>query len=46
MEIEYNLETDEFYIVIPDSVMSKLNWDDGDLLEYELDDEVFRVFKL
>jgi bifunctional DNA-binding transcriptional regulator/antitoxin component of YhaV-PrlF toxin-antitoxin module len=46
MEIEYDPELDEYFIVIPDSMAQRLEWEEGDMLEYELDDEVLRIFKI
>lgn len=46
MELEYNEDLDEFFIVIPESMLRKLDWQDGDLLDYDLDDEVLRIFKI
>lgn len=46
MEIEYNVDTDEFFIVIPDRVMTLLGWDDGDFLEYNLEDEFVSIYKV
>lgn len=46
MEIEYNPDLDEYFITIPESILSKLDWEDGDMLEYELDEEVLRIFKI
>lgn len=46
MELEYNEELDEYYIVVPESMLKNLDWEEGDMLDYDLDDEVLRVFKI
>ena len=45
MELEYSEEFDAFVIVIPDSAINQLGWDDGDMLEYEIEEGIIRVFK-
>ncbi len=46
MELEYNEELDEYFIVVPESMLKRLDWEEGDMLDYDLDDEVLRVFKI
>lgn len=46
MELEYDDELDEYFIVIPESMLKSLEWEDGDMLDYDLDDEVLRIFKI
>lgn len=46
VEVEYNEELDEYFIVIPESMAERLEWEEGDMLEYELEDEVLRIFKI
>lgn len=46
MEIEYNADLDEYFLVIPESTLRKLDWSEGDLIEYDLDDDVLRLFKI
>lgn len=46
VELEYNDELDEFFIVVPESMINRLDWQAGDMLDYDLDDEVLRVFKI
>lgn len=46
MELEYNSDLDEYYLIIPESMLKTLEWEDGDMLDYELDDEVLRIFKI
>lgn len=46
VELEYNEELDEYFIVIPQSMLQNLEWEDGDMLDYDLDDEVLRIFKI
>lgn len=46
VEIEYDCDLDEHFIVIPESMMRNLDWQDGDMLDYDLDDEVLRIFKI
>jgi hypothetical protein len=37
VNVNYNTETDETYIVIPDQYMLELDWQLGDELKYEVD---------
>lgn len=46
MELEYNSDLDEYFIVIPESMLNRLNWDIGDMLDYDLDEEILRIFKI
>lgn len=46
MEIEYNEDLDEHFITIPESMLRSLEWEEGDMLEYELDDEILRIYKI
>jgi hypothetical protein len=46
MELEYNEDLDEYFIVIPESMLRKLDWEEGDMLDYDLDEEVLRIFKI
>lgn len=46
MELEYDPELDEYFIVVPESMIRNLDWEEGDMLDYDLDDEVLRIFKI
>lgn len=46
MELEYNPDTDEYFIIVPESTLRRLDWEEGDMLEYELEEEVLRIFKI
>lgn len=46
MEIEYDPDRDEFVIVIPDKIINALDLDDGDMLEYVIEDEILKLFKI
>lgn len=46
VELEYNEDLDEYFIVVPESMIRKLDWEEGDMLDYDLDDEVLRIFKI
>lgn len=46
MELEYDDELDEYFIVVPESMLRRLEWEEGDMLDYDLDDEVLRIFKI
>ena len=46
MEIEYNEELDEYFITIPESMIRSLDWEEGDMLEYELEEDILRIFKI
>jgi bifunctional DNA-binding transcriptional regulator/antitoxin component of YhaV-PrlF toxin-antitoxin module len=46
MELEYDPELDEYFIVVPESMLRNLEWQEGDMLDYDLDDEVLRIFKI
>ena len=44
--LEYNEETDEHFITIPESVLKSIGWEIGDMIDYDLDDQVLRMFKI
>lgn len=46
MEVEYDPDLDQFFIVVPEKMIDNLGWEEGDMLEYEFDEEVLRVFKI
>lgn len=46
LELEYNEDLDEYFIVIPDSMINRLDWQVGNMLDYELDDEVLTIFRI
>lgn len=46
VELEYDAELDEHYIIIPESMLRNLDWEEGDMLDYDLEDEVLRIFKI
>lgn len=46
MELEYDPDLDEYFIVVPESMIRNLDWEEGDMLDYDLDDEVLRIFKI
>lgn len=46
MELEYDPDLDEYFIVVPESMLQNLEWQEGDMLDYDLDDEVLRIFKI
>jgi hypothetical protein len=46
MELEYDSDLDEYRIIIPESMVRNLDWEEGDMLDYDLDDEILRIFKI
>lgn len=46
MELEYDPDLDEYFIIVPESMLRNLEWEEGDMLDYDLDDEVLRIFKI
>jgi hypothetical protein len=46
MELEYDDELDEYFIVVPESMLRRLDWENGDMLDYDLEEEVLRIFKI
>lgn len=46
VELEYDPDLDEYFIIIPETMLRKLDWEEGDMLEYELEEEVLRIFKI
>ena len=46
MELEYNEELDEHFVIIPESMLRNLDWDEGDMLDYELADGILTIFKI
>lgn len=37
-EIQYNTETGEYYVRLPEELVDELQWDEGDVLEWEYHD--------
>jgi bifunctional DNA-binding transcriptional regulator/antitoxin component of YhaV-PrlF toxin-antitoxin module len=47
VELEYNEELDEYFIIIPETMLRNLDWNEGDMLDYEIvDDGVLSIFKI
>lgn len=46
VELEYNEELDEHFVIIPESMLRNLDWDEGDMLDYELSDGILTIFKI
>ena len=46
MELEYNEDLDEHFIVIPQSMLRNLNWEEGNMLDYSVDEEILTIFKI
>jgi hypothetical protein len=46
MELEYDSDLDEYFIIVPESMIRNLDWEEGDMLDYDLNDEVLRIFKI
>lgn len=46
VELEYNEDLDEYYIVVPESMLKRLEWEEGDLLDYNLEEEILTIFKI
>lgn len=46
MELEYNEDLDEYFIVIPESMMRSLDWEEGNMLDYSVDEEILTIFKI
>lgn len=46
MELEYDSDLDQFFIVVPESMVNRLDWEEGDMLDYDLDDDILRIFKI
>lgn len=46
MELEYNEDLDEYFIVVPESMLRTLEWEAGDMLDYGLDEEILTIFKI
>ncbi len=46
VEIEYNEDLDEHFITIPESVLLKMGWEEGSMLDFDVDDEILRIFKI
>ena len=34
-EVQYNDETDEYYLTFPDELLEEMGWQEGDTLEFE-----------
>ena len=37
-EVQYDAETDDYFITIPDELLDELQWEEGDVLEWEYHD--------
>ena len=46
MELEYNEDLDEYFIVVPESMLRTLEWNDGDMLDYGVDEGILTIFKI
>lgn len=47
MELEYDEELEEYFIRLSDSILKNLDWEEGDYLDYEFDDDgTIRIFKV
>lgn len=36
LKVEYNELTDEYYIILPDSLLKKMTWKQGDQIEWKI----------
>lgn len=45
MEIEYNEELDEYFIIIPEKILNRLGWEDGDYIDELIEDDMLKLFK-
>jgi len=36
LKVEYNKNTDEYYFVLPPSLLKELNWKEGDVIDWKL----------
>lgn len=46
VELEYNEELDEHFVTIPESMLRNLDWNEGDMLDYEVSDGILTIFKI
>ena len=46
VEVEYNPDLDEHFVIIPESMLRNLDWEEGDMLEYEIEDNILTIFKI
>ena len=37
-EVQYDSETDDYFLTIPDEILDELEWQEGDVLEWEYHD--------
>ena len=37
-EVQYDSEADDYFITIPDELLDELQWEEGDVLEWEYHD--------
>jgi len=37
-EVQYDSETDDYFLTIPDEILDELEWVEGDVLEWEYHD--------
>ena len=46
MELEFNPETGEYFVIIPESMLESLGWDESDMLEYSIEDEILTIYRI
>lgn len=46
VELEYDEELDEHFVIIPESMLRNLDWNEGDMLDYEVSDGILTIFKI
>lgn len=46
VEVEYDADIGESFIVLPESVLRRLQWEDGTLLEFDIEDGILKIFEV
>ena len=46
LEIEYNEETDEYFIKLSEEMLEDLFWEEGDMLEWQIKNDGLIIHKL
>jgi bifunctional DNA-binding transcriptional regulator/antitoxin component of YhaV-PrlF toxin-antitoxin module len=43
-EVQYDESTGDYYVIIPETILKNLDWEEGDVVEYEFDEYATAVY--
>lgn len=46
LKVEYNKNTDEYYIILPEDLLTKMNWKEGDKIKWTKKKDSFLLTKV